>query len=306
MRTPILSAILLNFNHSFYLKERISSILNALPEDAELIIVDDASTDNSVEIINRFVHQDQRVRFHKNPCNRGPNYSSNVGLQTARGKYASFLGADDLIYPDFFLKMIRVMEKHPTIGLCCSIAAQCTNYVPGTIPSNIIARPLIDDAYKTVFFSAENIVDIFRTTDFWVAGNTVLTRTELCHKHGGFKEYLGPYSDWMLFHSIALKEGAAYLPETLSIWNHHGNNYSNISRHKQKILLKALLELINGEMKDLKPLFLRSCLLRIYLKPCLFWLLIHPQYWDFLPPWVFRYLKKHLPKTHRAIKRLLP
>jgi glycosyltransferase involved in cell wall biosynthesis len=277
-----------------------------MPQNSELIIVDDCSTDNSVKIINDFAQQDQRIRIHKNPRNMGPVYASNAGLNLARGKFISFLGADDYIYPSFFTKMLQVMEKHPSIGLCCSIAASCENYIPGTIPSNITASPLIDDIHKPVAFTREMIVDIFKTTDFWVAGATALVRTELCHQHKGFRECLGPFCDWMLLHSIALKEGAAYIPEILAIWNHHQSNYSSISHCRHKFFLTELLKLLNSDMRPLKPLFLQSCLLRSYLKPCLFWLAYHPKYWNFLPPIAFRYFKKRLKKVLKATKRLIP
>lgn len=302
MKELLLSVIMPNYNHAQFLEKRISSILFAMPQDAELIIIDDASTDESVSIINRFAQEDTRIRFYINPQNLGVDKSYNRLLSMAKGKYLSILAADDDLLPTFFSKTVSVLEQHPEVGLCCSIAAHRCYHGSEKNQSDIIALPLIEGIHQATVFSADRIVEIFKRTDFWVATHTTILRRKLLDEYGVLDERLGPYCDWLLMHIIALKEGVVYLPETLSIWVEHQTNYSKLNKKRKHIYVRALLDKINGELKILKPSFRRSTILRIYLKPCLLWLIFHPQYWDYLMPVIIRYFRKCLKKSVTKIK----
>ena len=91
----MISVIVPVYNVEDYLHVCINSILNQTYQDFEIICVDDASTDSSLEILEYFSLKDSRVKVLKNDSNKGPGYSRNRGLDVAKGEYVSFLDADD-------------------------------------------------------------------------------------------------------------------------------------------------------------------------------------------------------------------
>ena len=81
------SIILTNYNHAAYLPRSIEAVLNQTAQPRELLIIDDASTDDSMEIIERYSRQDSLIRVHRNEQNQGVIESLNRHLNKARGDY---------------------------------------------------------------------------------------------------------------------------------------------------------------------------------------------------------------------------
>ena len=93
---PLLSIIVPIYNVEQYLDRCIQSILNQTYQNLEIILVDDGSTDNSGEICDAFMMQDERVRvFHQE--NQGAAQAKNVGLREARGQYITIVDSDDIV-----------------------------------------------------------------------------------------------------------------------------------------------------------------------------------------------------------------
>ena len=90
---PKISVILTSYNHAKYIGEAIDSVLNQSFKDLELIIIDDKSSDNSKEVIQKY--QDPRVKFIENEINLGMCGAINLGISQAKGKYISHICSDD-------------------------------------------------------------------------------------------------------------------------------------------------------------------------------------------------------------------
>ncbi|MBR0092027.1 MAG: glycosyltransferase [Lachnospiraceae bacterium] len=91
----LFSIIIASYNDEFYVSDCIQSLLNQSFGDFELIIIDDGSTDNTIDIIKKYQNLDARVRLVCLEKNHGAGYARNVGLRLARGQYLLFLDADD-------------------------------------------------------------------------------------------------------------------------------------------------------------------------------------------------------------------
>ena len=98
------------------LKTAVDSILNQTFRDFEFIIIDDGSTDNSVEYLNGI--RDQRVKLIRNDTNLGITKSLNIGLRAAKGKYIARMDSDDIAFPERFEKQYAFMESHPDVFVC--------------------------------------------------------------------------------------------------------------------------------------------------------------------------------------------
>lgn len=107
----MISVIIPVYNVENYLHVCLNSVLRQTYENFEIICIDDASTDSSLEILEYFTQKDSRIKILKNEVNRGPGFSRNRGLEVAQGKYISFLDGDDWLSPNAFEILINKAEE---------------------------------------------------------------------------------------------------------------------------------------------------------------------------------------------------
>lgn len=109
--TPLVSIITPSYNASKFIEETLESILKQTYSNWELIIIDDCSTDNSIEILQPYIEQDSRIKVLLNETNLGAASSRNRGLDIANGDYIAFLDSDDLWLPQKLSKQIAFMQQ---------------------------------------------------------------------------------------------------------------------------------------------------------------------------------------------------
>jgi len=106
---PSVSIITACYNSEKYVEETIRSVVNQTYTDWEWLIVDDCSTDNSVQLIEKF--EDDRIKLIKLPENQDAAKARNAGMEQAQGKYIAFIDSDDLWLPDALEKRISFLQK---------------------------------------------------------------------------------------------------------------------------------------------------------------------------------------------------
>jgi glycosyltransferase involved in cell wall biosynthesis len=136
---PATSVLVTVYNREAYLAECLKSILASSFEDFEVIVVDDGSTDGSVEIARHFESLDSRIHVHLNPVNLGDYPNRNRAAELARGKYLKYVDSDDLIRPDGLEKMSSAMEAYPEAAYCLSYPRPVGLKRPGVTSSIIRA-----------------------------------------------------------------------------------------------------------------------------------------------------------------------
>lgn len=115
---PEVSVIIPNFNHARFLRKRITSILEQTFQDFELIILDDCSTDNSIEVLRAFSEHPKITQLVINHRNSGSPFSQwKKGVDLAKGKYIWIAESDDWAATSFLSKMINKIEKEPNCNL---------------------------------------------------------------------------------------------------------------------------------------------------------------------------------------------
>jgi len=112
---PKVSVIMACYNAGPYLDESIQSVLWQTLDDLELILVDDGSNDNTLEIAKRYEMQDQRISILSMPANLGPANARNVGIRVARGEWIGILDSDDVSIRSRFAEQIRITARHKDI-----------------------------------------------------------------------------------------------------------------------------------------------------------------------------------------------
>lgn len=114
---PAISVIMPAFNAEKHIRESIDSILNQTFKDFELIIINNASTDSTVTIINSYT--DNRIRIANNPV-KGVSSSLNMGLDLATGEFIARMDADDIAHPKRFERQLQYLDNHRDVDICGS------------------------------------------------------------------------------------------------------------------------------------------------------------------------------------------
>jgi glycosyltransferase involved in cell wall biosynthesis len=113
---PLISVVLPVYNVQDYIEECIASILSQSVQDFEVVVIDDCSTDRTVEIIESF--DDQRIQITRKEKNGGLIESLNVGFQLAKGKYIARVDGDDYNHPLRFEKQLNILINNPKVNAC--------------------------------------------------------------------------------------------------------------------------------------------------------------------------------------------
>ena len=116
---PKVSVVIPNYNYARFIGEAIESVLNQTYLDFELIIVDNNSTDNTEEVVKKYLN-DERVQFVKNVRNIGMVPNFNKCLELAKGEYIKFLLSDDIFHPDLLTDFVNILDTHPGVCLVTS------------------------------------------------------------------------------------------------------------------------------------------------------------------------------------------
>lgn len=114
---PKVSVYIPNYNYGEYLDLAITSALTQTYEDLEVIVVDDCSTDNSIDVLKKYVFPNSRVKVLFNEKNIGLPASANKAIDMARGKYIIRIDADDMLLPDAIEKLINYIDGDDEIGV---------------------------------------------------------------------------------------------------------------------------------------------------------------------------------------------
>ena len=108
----LVSILTPTYNIEKFIRSTIESAQNQSYTNWEMILVDDASADNTVAIIEEFVKKDSRIKLFKLPENRGNGFARNAALEKATGKYIAYLDADDLWFPEKLEKQIQFLKAN--------------------------------------------------------------------------------------------------------------------------------------------------------------------------------------------------
>ncbi|MCC6445388.1 MAG: glycosyltransferase [Armatimonadetes bacterium] len=117
MKTPLVSIVLPTYNGSRYIEQAIESCLAQTYSNWELIIVDDASSDDTPAIIARYAGRESRIRTIRNSPNRKLPASLNIGFAQARGDYFTWTSDDNCFRPDALAEMSSYLQAHPEVDV---------------------------------------------------------------------------------------------------------------------------------------------------------------------------------------------
>jgi len=231
MNYPKVSVIIPTYNRADLLSRAIESVLNQTFKCFELIIVDDASTDNTKEVVEEIQKRDQRIRYIRLDKNSGaPAHPRNVGIQNAKGEYIAFLDHDDEWLPEKLKKQIELFENSKKKNL-------------GFVGCNAL---IVDEQdgkkYEYRLPRVENVFRRLLESNFVWSASSVIVKKSVINDIGLFDERLKNADDWDMWIRIAQKYNFDFVPEVLFKYYLHENNTTKLTP-------------LNFKEKDLKIIF---------------------------------------------------
>jgi len=226
---PSVSVVVPNYNHGRFLDQRMNTILGQTHQDFEVIILDDASTDNSLEVIRKF-KDDPRVTVVQNQENSGSPFKQwNKGVRLTKGKYVWIAESDDYSDERFLASLVSVMEKHPNVGLAYSQSwlvddsgDRIGQWMPGRTDPKLWNRDFIlsGKAEFWKYMVDENTV---------ANASSVIFQKALYESAGFADESLRLMGDYMMWLRMVEQADVAFVAEPLNFFRKHSASVRSVT-----------------------------------------------------------------------------
>jgi glycosyltransferase involved in cell wall biosynthesis len=302
MSAPFLSVIIPNYNHAQFLPTCLEAVLSQSRPADEVIIIDDASTDQSVEVIESFRARYPVLRLIRNPENQGVVFNMNRGLELAQGDYVYFAAADDQVLPGIFEKLLKMVEVHPQAALACGVAEW------REVGSGLHWHVGVGMTNEPRFLSPDAMVELERQGKLFIPSIATIFRRASLAAVGNFIPELKWHCDWFAMYLSGFREGICAVPDPLAIAFIHEASYHSVGRRNpedyREVLLRLMDHLHRPEHREAADRIRRSGALFLFGWPLLKLLLRTPRYRSFLNGTFLRKNLLHI--TKREAKRFTP
>lgn len=208
---PTLSVLIVNYNDARFVSETLESVLSQSYQPKEIIVIDNASADNSAEIIEQFEMREPNIRFIKNAKNMGVLHCYDQFLGVASGEYFQVIGAHDKLLPGFFEKSMKLLARYPEAGVCSTLA-----YTIDEKGRNMgfFITPILST--KECFIKPETAMSIAnKIVDGYIPGHTAICKRTAFETIGGLIPEMHAAADAFALKVIVCKYGACFIPEAL-------------------------------------------------------------------------------------------
>ena len=216
---PLVSIPLLTYNSAFFIKETLESILHQDYQHFEIIVSDDASTDETPEILKKYQEQyPNNIKVILNLVNQGVTKNANTALKHCKGEYIALLGGDDIFLPGKLRKQVLFMEKHEEVLISYHNVAVFDSKSNKTLYNY--------NAWGRNKPRAGDFSTLIKYGCFCFSCSVMIKREAIPAR--GYDEIYPACSDFVLYLQTLLSGGKiAYIPEVLSKYRRHENNITN-------------------------------------------------------------------------------
>ncbi|MCH9627867.1 MAG: hypothetical protein S4CHLAM2_15140 [Chlamydiales bacterium] len=281
-----LTTIIPNYNYAHFLEEAVLSIATHEGSN-EILIIDDASSDGSQDLIVQLAKKHTKIRYYFKKKNEGIAKTANQGLGLAKGEYVHLFASDDMYLPGTLPTILEHIDQFPEVSFFCSDFAYFSDI------SDIQVKKQLNTCQEFLFFSPQKIFQLFQRTNFWIPGHTVVAKKSIYAKYFPMDEQFGSISDWFIHHTMALKEGVGYIPRGLIAMRQHAQSFSsNLSKERKRKMWLYLLDVLEKNPDQYARLYKSGILRMIGIKAIYKELLKNPRFWKYLFPMIKREIVK--------------
>jgi len=241
---PTVSVVIPNYNHAQFIGTALTALAAQTQAADEIIVVDDASTDDSIPIIERFAAALPQLRLLRNERNMGVNHALNRGFVEARGSHVLSSAADDWIEPDFVAHMSAAVTAHARAKICTS---QFVQYFE--VEQRLVHHQRDSDlgtwyaGDSPQYFNPAEFRRLLRRGFVWLPVNASLIEREALLAIDGFDPRLRWHADWFASYTLAFRHGFTVVPEPLSVFRVATETYSGTgmrNAQQQKAVCAAI------------------------------------------------------------------
>lgn len=220
----MLSIILPNYNYERYLKQRIDSILNQTYRDFELMVLDDCSTDGSVELIESYITKDKRIKFYKNGENSGsPFIQWKKGIESSQGEYIWIAEADDFADKNLLERLVAALDGNPDACI-----AYANSYIANGISNILREWDYSNLKYERKIFESDFVMSGIEFIQRFLMhenvipnASAVVFRRNIYERIGGVDLSIKSCSDWLLWLKMLSLSDIVYIAEPLNYFRRH-------------------------------------------------------------------------------------
>lgn len=212
------------YRYGRYLRECVESVLAQDVAALRVLVIDDASPDDTPAVGQALCRQDARVSYRRHDANQGHIRTYNEGIEWTRADYMLLLSADDYLLPGALPRAMALLDCHPEVGLCCGRAVALLDggvlqrldlgVDTGRGPSLVLSGS--DFVRRCARAGAENIVPT----------PTAVVRTVLLKQHGGYRADLPHSGDFELWLRLAAHSSIGFLRDDQAVYRRHAENMS--------------------------------------------------------------------------------
>lgn len=205
------------YQYGHFLQECVESVLTQDGVDVRVLIIDDASTDNTAEIAENFSARDKRVEFLKHRANRGHIRTYNEGLEWASADYLLLLSADDMLTPGALRRAASLLASHPEVGL---------TYGPAIVLRERRGKPsLRQTSLGWQILKGDQFLEYMcKTGGNPVPTPTAIVRTAVQKKIGGYRLELPHTGDMEMWMRFAVQGDIGIIKACQAYYRRHGDN----------------------------------------------------------------------------------
>ena len=225
----MISVVMPAYNASIFIAEAIESILNQTSQEFELLIIDDGSIDDTIEIVNRYCGQDQRVRLIQID-HAGISHARNVGTQTSSYPWIAVMDADDIALPKRLEVQIAAAEARPNVVAWGTYAHHISS--TGTLLSLQQQGPTMEEDYEQLIRCGEIP---------FIIHPTALIKKEILVEIGGYSSKFPLAVDFELFSRIIHRGSVLALPEPLLLYRVHEGSASMQKFFRQQFFARYIV-----------------------------------------------------------------
>ncbi len=218
--TRAVSVCLPTYNGADYIEEALRSVLNQTYLDFELLVIDDGSTDATLNIVHSF--SDPRIRVHRNPERLGIPANWNRCLELAGGKFVCIFHQDDVMLPENLERKVTLLSADETVGFVHSAVEPL---VEESAPSSF--ADWIEEATEDTVWEGLEYFRALLLNGNRVCAPTVLARRHALLEQGGFDHDLGFACDYAMWLRLCLTYRTGFLARPLVRYRWHGGNASH-------------------------------------------------------------------------------
>ena len=267
INNPIVTVVIPNYNHKPFLQQRLDSVFNQTFEDFEVILLDDCSTDKSIEILKKYSNHPKVTHLVLNKNNAGSPFKQwQKGIELAKGSYIWIAESDDFCTNDFLSQIMRKFNAEDNLGIVYTQSIDVdeqekkkldritytANFNPNIWVNNF---SISGNKFVQNYLQCKNVIPnasavVFKKTLVKDIFSKELLKMKMC-------------GDWLFWIKIALKTDIGFISERLNFFRNHSlvtRNHNSLIKIKTRLLEESLIrsylqEIDNNDIKFEKELY---------------------------------------------------